>query len=332
MQFEQKLVALTEKKKKLDAYRPLPAELVKNLANWFKVELTYTSNALEGNTLSRQETALVVEKGLTVKGKSLQEHLEAVNHAEAIEFLKNLVGKKRTEMNEGDLLAIHKLILTKIDDLNAGRYRTVPVRIAGSLTVLPNPMKVPDLMKEFATWLKKEKSDHPAKIAADAHFRLVSIHPFTDGNGRTARLLMNLLLEQKGYPPALIRKEDRQAYISALEEGQTRGKTDNYYNLIFQAVNRSLNIYLKDLQPAKAKSRIEPAQIWKIGELSQKTKETVPTLRYWIKEGLLEAQDQTAGGYMLFGPDAIERIKDIRQLQKEKRLSIAEIKQQINNL
>ena len=241
---QEKLELLTTKKQKLDSFRPLPAELVKNLEEWFQVELTYTSNAIEGNTLSRQETALVVEKGITVQGKTLREHLEAINHVQALEFIKNMVRRKRQEVTEKDVLEIHRLILKGIDETNAGRYRAVPVRIAGATVVMPNPVKVPDLMEEFITWLQGESSDHPVKVAADSHLKLVSIHPFVDGNGRTARLLMNLLLMQQGYPSALIRKEDRLRYLDSISQAQTAGQTQEYYLLIYEAVERSLEIYL----------------------------------------------------------------------------------------
>ncbi|TSC93887.1 MAG: Uncharacterized protein CEN87_716 [Parcubacteria group bacterium Licking1014_1] len=242
---ENKLQKLAEKKTRLDKYRPFPPELLKNLDEWFKVELTYTSNAIEGNTLSRQETALVVEKGITIDGKSITEHLEAINHALAIDFIKNLATSKRTDFKEQDLLNLHQIILQKIDDTNAGKYRSVSVRIAGSNVVLPNALKVPELMAEFIDWLRRSSSnEYFVKIAADAHFKLVSIHPFIDGNGRAARLLMNLLLIQEGYPPALIRKEDRRIYINSVEKGQLQNELDDFYDIIYEAVDRSLDIYL----------------------------------------------------------------------------------------
>ena len=222
------LKQLTEKKQKLDSFRPLPSALVTNLEDWFKIELTYTSNAIEGNTLTRKETALVVEKGLTVRGKTLTEHLEAINHAQAIDFIKALVKAKRKKISERVVLDIHALILKKIDDDDAGRYRSVAVRIQGADIVLPNPIKVPELMSEFFRWLHGANTDHCVKIAADAHFKLVSIHPFADGNGRTARIFMNLLLMQNGYPPALIRNNDRDFYIDSVEKGQLSGSLDNY--------------------------------------------------------------------------------------------------------
>ena len=251
MIMKDKLQLLTTKKQQLDGFRPLPPELVKNLDDWFSVELTYTSNAIEGNTLTRAETALVVEKGITVQGKSLKEHLEATNHVEALEYIKTLVGKTRDGITEDNIRDINRIILNKIEENNGGIYRTQHARLTGSTTILPNPVKIPELMKQFITWLRADNSDHIVKIAADAHYRLVSIHPFSDGNGRTSRLLMNLLLMQQGYPPTIIRKEDRASYIDSLEKAQTGGELSDYYDLIYEAVDRSLDIYLEALEPER---------------------------------------------------------------------------------
>lgn len=246
--FVEKIDQLIEKQARLAAQKPFPLELEKNLKDWFRVELTYTSNAIEGNTLSRQETALIVDEGITVEGKSITEHLEAVNHAEALSFVAELVNKRQKDLTESDIFELHQHLLKKIDDVNAGRYRTVAVRIAGSTVVMPNPVKVPELMNDFLIWLTSANSDPAVKIAADAHYRLVSIHPFVDGNGRTARLLMNLLLMQEGYPPALIRKEDRAKYLTSLEKAQLGGSMDDYYSVVYEAIERSLDVYLEALE------------------------------------------------------------------------------------
>ena len=142
-------------------------------------------------------------------------------------------------------MTLDKHILRGIDYTNAGRYRSVSVRISGSTVVLPNPRKVPDLMAEFVEWLEKEHSLHPVELAAEAHYRLVTIHPFVDGNGRTARLLMNMILLMTGYPAAIIRKRDRLVYIGSLEKAQLGGPKNNYFNIIARAVDRSLDIWLK---------------------------------------------------------------------------------------
>lgn len=235
---------IDEKKKKLDAARPLPSELVKNLSEWFAIEFTYTSNAIEGNTLSMAETAMVVEKGITVGGKTIREHLEAINHAQAIDFIKDLAQKKQSDLAIDDILAIHKMVLSKIDDVNAGRLREVMVRVVGSTTIFPNAAKVPFLMVDFISWLQTAH-DHPVIIAALAHYKLVTIHPFVDGNGRTARLLMNLLLLQHGYPIAIIKKEKRAEYIAAIELARLSDDFTKFYTVIIEAVEYVLDAYLE---------------------------------------------------------------------------------------
>lgn len=288
---DDKLAKITAKKQKLDSLRPLPPELVKNLDEWFKVELTYTSNAIEGNTLTRAETALVIEKGITVQGKSLQEHLEATNHAEALDYIKSLVHKKRQNISEQTILDIHRAILSKIEESSAGRYRTVHARLTGSTTILPNPIKVPELMHEFIKWLTGENLDHVMKIAAEAHFKLVSIHPFTDGNGRTSRLLMNLILMQEGYPPAIIRKEERLDYINSLEKGQTTGDLSDFYNLICEAVDRSIDVYLEALQPER-ESIPEPTieqRFYTTDEVAGILKVDPESIRRYVRSGKLKA-------------------------------------------
>lgn len=316
---------LTHKKKRLDKLQPLPATQIKNLDEWYRVELTYTSNAIEGNTLTRRETGLVVDKGLTIAGKSFIEHLEAVNHAEAVDYIKQLAAEtKPADITDDTILEIHKCILSKIDQPQAGRYRNVPVRVAGSTTVFPNHMRVAELMAEFLAELRhKAATLHPAELAAFAHFRLVSIHPFADGDGRTARLLMNLILEQSGYPPAIIRNEDRLRYINVLEQARMTEDPNLFYAIVYEAIDRSLDIYLGEDKPAPAEQKL-----LKIGDLARLTKETVVTIRHWTDEGLLPLADRSASGYRLYMPSAIDQAKKIRSLA-DQRFTLAEIKQKL---
>lgn len=316
---------ITKKKQELDRFRPFPAALVKNLDDWFTVELTYTSNAIEGNTLTRKETAVVIEKGLTIGGKSLKEHLEAINHAQALEFIHGLIKRKPSQLLIADVLAIHRIILKGIDDENAGCFLNIPVRISGSTVVMPNHMKVPELMTQFHMWLTSRQNVHPVAFAGEAHYRLVSIHPFVDGNGRTARLLMNLLLMMYGYPPAIIRKRDRLAYISSLEKAQLGGSKNDYEIIIAKAVNRSLDIYLKAAKGESSFSDLDTDDFIKIGDLAKKADVTVPTIRHWTKEGLLEISALTESGYQLYAADMIDRCRNIKTLKKQ-RLSLSEIK------
>jgi len=285
------LDTLSVKKRRLDSFRPLPHELVSNLEEWFNVELTYTSNAIEGNTLTRAETALVVEKGITVQGKSLKEHLEATNHARALDYIKTLISKKREDIDEATIREINKIILSKIEEYNGGIFRTQAARIKGSATILPNPAKVTELMEQFTDWLREENSDHIVKISADAHYKLVSIHPFSDGNGRTSRLLMNLILMQAGFPPAIIRKEDRAAYIDSLEKAQTGGDMADYYQVIFDSVDRSLDIYLEAVEPErKSKTEeIEEQRFYTTHEVATLLKVDPESVRRYVRSGKLKA-------------------------------------------
>ena len=305
---------LTDKKLLLDQHRPLNDALVRNLDDWFRVELTFTSNAIEGNTLTRRETALVVEKGLTVGGKSLTEHLEATNHAKALDWVKAQISRKAGDFTERDILQLHEIILKGIDDSNAGHYRSVPVRISGSSVVLPNPLKVPNLMEGFAAWISQSNDLHPVEFAAEAHYQLVTIHPFVDGNGRTARLLMNLILLMSGYPAAIIRKRDRLAYIGALEKSQLGGSKDDYMKLIGKAVDRSLDIYLKAIN-GESDEHLDSDLLLKIGELAKKSGESNSTIRHWTKLGLLEVVEITESGYQMYAVDMLERIEKIHALK-----------------
>ncbi|MEM6602925.1 MAG: Fic family protein [Pseudomonadota bacterium] len=321
------LKSLTEKKKHLDNLRPLPEALIQNLDDWLKIELTYSSNAIEGNTLTRRETALVVEKGLTVGGKSLIEHLEATNHAQAIDWVKQQITRHPTGLSEYDILNIHSIILRGIDDFNAGHYRSIPVRISGSTVILPNPRKVPDLMGAFIKKLNASCDFHPVSLGAEAHYDLVTIHPFVDGNGRTARLLMNMIFMMCGYPPAIIRKQDRLKYINALEKAQLGGSKDDFLNIIMRAAERSLDIYLKAMQGENFPLDEDP-KLLKIGALAKATHTSHATLRHWIKEGLVQVAETTASGYQLFHSDMITSIERIKDLKKQ-RFSLQEIRGKI---
>lgn len=288
---DDKLILLQAKKQRLDKYRPFPKELIKNLQEWYRIELTYTSNAIEGNTLTRQETALVVDEGITVEGKSLIEHQEAINHAKALDYTQALIEDKSQELTARDILDIHSIILNKIDDTNKGKYRVVAVRLKGSETILPNALKVPELMDEFFDWLQNNTNNNPVKIAIDAHYKLVSIHPFIDGNGRTARLLMNLLLMQAGYPPAIIRKEDRNAYINSLEKAQTKNETEDYYNLMLEAIDRSLDIYLEALEPERVSKQITALEqrFYTTHEVAKLLQVDPESVRRYVRSGDLKA-------------------------------------------
>ncbi|MFP4474945.1 MAG: Fic family protein [Desulfatibacillaceae bacterium] len=242
---------LDEKKKLLDNHRPLPPERVANLKAVFDLDLTYNSNAIEGNTLSFAETRLVLREGITIGGKTLREHLEVINHKEAIDFVEGLAGKASGEITESDILKVHALILRQIDRDNAGRYRNLHVHVLradGETHGFCEPWMVPKMMEDFFLWLGNEEGMHPVRLAAEAHFRLVSIHPFIDGNGRVARLLMNLILQQHGLPPAVVRVANRKEYLDSIVEAETSGDPAAFVRIIARAVDKSLDLYLEAIE------------------------------------------------------------------------------------
>ncbi|MFZ1306400.1 MAG: Fic family protein [Ferruginibacter sp.] len=236
----QKIDAL---KKQLNKFRHLDSY---RITQALELEYTFESNRIEGNTLTLKETDLVVNEGLTIGGKSMREHLEAINHAHAIEFIKELVHKK-TVINERLLLQIHNLILRGIDNENAGRYRSVQVMIKGSKHTPPQPFLVPRQMEEYFVWYQKNKKLlHPVMLAAEMHEKLVTIHPFIDGNGRTARLLMNMILLQHGFVIANIKGDagSRIAYYEALEKVQTKKSYSAFIEFIAQTEADALSQYI----------------------------------------------------------------------------------------
>lgn len=238
-------------KRCLDSFRPFDSAQLKNIEETFDVEYTYESNRIEGNTLSLRETYLVVEKGMTVSGKPLKDHLEAVNHRDALNFMKGLAAGNQT-LTERTVLDIHNFILSGIDWQNAGRYRTVPVRISGARHVPPNPVKVPQLMDDlFAYYDAARQTEHPVLLAANLHARLVNIHPFVDGNGRTARLVMNLILLQHGYVIANISGEpsERGAYYDALDAALVDGTATAFQRFILKTEKSGLIKYLDLMTP-----------------------------------------------------------------------------------
>jgi Fic family protein len=241
------LKSIEGKKHELDTLRPFSAEIVRKLDEQFTLEWTYHSNAIEGNTLSLRETDLVINRGLTIGNKTLKEHFEAVNHKEGIRFLYDFI-KKKKELDEAVILEIHKNVLKNIDDINAGHYRNANVMITGAAHLPPSAVKIPRLMAEFMEWYYEHKSKlSTAKLAAWVHYKLVYIHPFIDGNGRTSRLIMNLILLQNGYPPAVILYIDRMKYYRVLKEAD-REQYHNYFNFIGRSIERSLLIYLNALK------------------------------------------------------------------------------------
>ena len=230
-------------KKELDSKRPIPKETLRFLEESINLEWTYNSNGIEGNTLTLRETQVVLE-GITVGGKSIREHLEAINHEKAILYLNDLV-KENNPITERNIKSIHQLVLKDIDDENAGRYRRENVTIKGATHISPDYLKVPELMEKLVLNYENWNDFHPIIQAALLHGELVKIHPFIDGNGRTSRLLMNLDLMNHGYNPVIIKKEDRLEYYEALDKAHTTGDYTDFVKLITKLEIVMLRKYLE---------------------------------------------------------------------------------------
>jgi Fic family protein/DNA-binding XRE family transcriptional regulator len=230
-------------KTKLDKFRQFDSY---RIAQALELEYTFESNRIEGNTLTLRETDLVINEGLTISGKSMREHLEVINHQEAIGYIKHLM-EKNTLLNEREVLSIHNLILRGIHPEDAGRYRKVQVMIKGSAYMPPQPFMVAKEMEDFFIWYETNKNSmHPILLAGEMHERLVTIHPFIDGNGRTSRLVMNLILLQHGYVIANIKGDydSRMRYYNALETAQTKHNKEDFLLFVAQIEKESLERYI----------------------------------------------------------------------------------------
>jgi len=249
-----------EKKRKLEGLRPLPSSLVVRLKKQLMIEYTYNSNAIEGNTLTLRETQLVIEEGITVCGKSIAETLEAKNHPEAIEFVERLVDA-RSELAEGVVLQLHKLVMSNIVE-DAGHYRTIGVRVTGATFMPPPSSEVKLRMDELLKWLRENPDElTPIELATVFHHRFVQIHPFSEGNGRIARLLMNALLMKGGYPfIAIVPKLDRPKYLKTLMEADL-GNASSFVNFVARCVERALDMYLDALEEPEILTLAEASEI-----------------------------------------------------------------------
>ena len=240
------LQRVEQKRQRLQQLRPIPSVALEKLRESMMLEWTYHSNAIEGNTLTLQETRVILSDGITVGGKTLREHFETLNHHEAIVHLEDLVNKK-DRIKAADILMIHGLVLQRIEKEFAGRYRNAGVRITGANFTPPNALKVDELMEDLIAWVN-EKNDVSVVVKAMIfHHRMVWIHPFFDGNGRTVRLMFNLLLMKDGYPAAIILQQDRKKYYDALNKAN-QGNYEKLMLMILQALERSLDIYLSLLE------------------------------------------------------------------------------------
>ncbi len=248
---EQRLQDIAAKKAELDRLRARAPGGLTNLEHSYDLELTYTSNAIEGNTLTAVETTLVIEQGITVAGKPLRDHLEAIDHYEAIRYVRD-IARRSVPLTEMDVRSLHRLVMLRSHPGIAGSYATQGrfVLTDSGRHAFPAPAEIPALLGDFAAWLA-QAADTP-ETAFTAHRRLVDIHPFNDGNGRTARLLMNLILIRGGYPPVAVRPQDRPAYIHALQAAQDGQGSAAFDGLLYQRLDATMGEFLSALREAVA--------------------------------------------------------------------------------
>jgi Fic family protein len=275
---------LAEKKAELDSYRPLPPPTVVYINDQLRLLLTYHTNAIEGNTLSLRETQLVIEHGITIGGHSLQEHLEATNHAQAFAYLIDLISA-RAPITREVILTLNRLVVDKLID-TPGHFRTGPVTIHGARLQPPPAARLPHLIREWIAWIDGEGQAYPTVLrAAIAHHGFEAVHPFRDGNGRTGRLLMNLILMHDGYPPALLLQEWRLAYLEALAVADS-GRYGPIANLIGRAVEQGLDLYLEACERTPV---VEEADEQLLADLAREFGYTSAYLSLLIRKGRLAA-------------------------------------------
>lgn len=303
---------LDAKLQQLENLRPLPSIAVKKLQEQFEIDMTYNSNAIEGNSLTLKETFLVINEGLTIKGKPLKDHLEAKDHHEALEYLYDLITVDSRPTLSGHLIrTLHQLVVKKTEEEWAGKYRTSNVFIGGADHNPPDAAVVSGEMTNIIEWFAKNRQKlHPVELAALLHHKLVYIHPFFDGNGRTARLVMNIALMRAKYPLVIILKNDRQKYYRVLAQAD-KGKYAGLVLFVAQAVERSLDIYLKTLtQISQHKENFRS-----LSEVSKKVPYTTVYLNLLARQGKIGAYKQ--GRNWLTSVEAVQSYINNRERKRK---------------
>ncbi len=299
---------IDEKLNEVSKLRPVPSALVNKLREQFALELTYNSNAIEGNSLTQKETFFIINDGITIKGKPLKDHLEVKDHYEALEYLYDFVKREnRQTFSEVVIRTFHQIVLSGTSRHEAGKYRTGNIIIAGSAHTPPHPSEVPLQMRDLIKWIKKNMNKiHILELAAIVHHKISFIHPFSDGNGRTARLFMNLLLMQNGFPMVIILKNDMKKYYDFLSKAD-KGDYTGFVRFIAQAAERSLNIYLKTLKPLNAKS----IKYLLLSEAAENTPYTAKYLNLLSRYGKIEAHKE--------GRNWVTSLKAVKKYQEERK-------------
>lgn len=250
LDWERHVVRAEMCQKEIAKKRPFEGQMLKEVQNFYRISTTWSSNALEGNILTIGETKILIEDGITVGGKPLRDTLEACGHAEAYDFIFTLLNKHKITVE--DINTIHRMFYQKIDLKNAGAYRTTPVRISGSEIILPGPEKINKEMEKLEAWMRKHENKlHPVIYAAQLHRRFVEIHPYADGNGRTARLLMNTAFIQNGYLPCVISPQLRLDYIQMLEAShdtpERKGRPEKFIGFVAEMETKTQKDFIRSM-------------------------------------------------------------------------------------
>lgn len=241
-------VIFDEMLRELNSYRPLTEGELIRLREEFLIDFTYNSNAIEGNTLTLQETALILKEGITIDKKPLKDHLEAVGHKEAWLYVEELV-KNKVQISEKVIKEIHSLVLMDRRE-DKGVYRRVPVRIMGAAHTPPQPYLVPSLMEQLVNKYQEMTSLHIVERISKFHLEFEAIHPFVDGNGRTGRLLLNLELMKEGYPPINIKFRDRRRYYEAFKSYSNGNDSTKMVLLVGEYLLEELRRYTEIIKNA----------------------------------------------------------------------------------
>jgi Fic family protein len=244
---------IEDSKAELNAMRPLSPSLIAAVRQSYDLEITFSSNAIEGNTLTLRETKEVIEHGVTIGGKPLKDHLEAQDHHMALDYMYEMA-RGQELLSERIVKELNSLVVKRTQSDIAGRYSPLPRVVSGSKTVFPSPLKVPEMMEALARDLAK--TEFTPTAAFEAHFRLTNIHPFADGNGRTARLLMNLILVRGGYQPVAVRVKDRDEYLDALEVASNDRNIKPFQIFMHQRLADTMTAYVSVLKEGIANQEV----------------------------------------------------------------------------
>lgn len=319
---------LTPKKNELDRLRPFPEEAEAGLRKWVTLELTCAGDCFDGSSLTRRETSAILFEDRVVPGHPLKEHIRTLNYAKAFELVSALSRQTNRPVDDNDVKNIHRVVVRGLDDDNAGIYRSSSLYFEHGGHEMPDSVRVQRMMNDFGMWLYTARTLHPVSLAAEAHLRLMSIQPFTSGNARTARMLMNFMLMHNGYPPALFSRREKKEYWASLEKAVFHNEREDYDRLICRAVNRALDVYLRALRERKIEDGEQEPYFLRIGQLAKESGEKVSTLRYWTNMGLLETAGRTSADYTLYSSEILPKIQRLKEL-KSLRFTLDEIRRKL---